>query len=89
MELVQESELTRSALEAARAVLKARYCAVAWRVGEAVAVIATQGVSTARAESLAPAWLACCTDLPRRPTRSNQVVAFDSAPSLGTRIWQV
>ncbi|HEY6892243.1 MAG TPA: GAF domain-containing protein, partial [Solirubrobacter sp.] len=58
MELVQESELTRSALEAARTVLKARYCAVAWRVGGDVAVIATQGVSTARAESLAPTWLA-------------------------------
>jgi DNA-binding PucR family transcriptional regulator len=58
VELVQESELTRSALEAARTVLKARYCAVAWRVDGEIAVIATHGVSTGRAEELAPAWLA-------------------------------
>ena len=51
---MQESELTRSALEAARTVLKATYCAVAWRDD---AVIATQGISQARAERLAPVWL--------------------------------
>jgi len=57
VELVQESELTRSALEAARTVMKAQYCAVAWRVGDEVEVIATHGISEARARSLAPSWL--------------------------------
>ena len=43
--------LTRSALEAARKVLRAAYCAVAWADGE---VIATQGISEARAAERAP-----------------------------------
>jgi len=38
-------------------VLKAQYCAVAWRVGDEVEVIATHGISEARARSLAPSWL--------------------------------
>src|SRR3954453_6232796 len=54
MEFVHESELTRSALDAARTVLRATYCAVAWRDE---GVIATQGVSQAQAERLAPEWL--------------------------------
>src|SRR4051794_6430705 len=42
VEFVGESELTRSALDAARTVLRATYCAVAWRSG---GVIATHGIS--------------------------------------------
>jgi DNA-binding PucR family transcriptional regulator len=57
--LVQRSEdqvaLTRSALEAARKVLRAAYCAVAWTDG---GVIATQGISEARAAERAPGWMA-------------------------------
>lgn len=59
MELVRWSEdqvaLIRSALDAARTVLKAAYCAVAWDDGS---VIATQGISDARAAERAPSWLA-------------------------------
>jgi DNA-binding PucR family transcriptional regulator/putative methionine-R-sulfoxide reductase with GAF domain len=59
MLVVRRSEeqvaLTRSALDAARTVLRAAYCAVAWRDGE---VIATHGISEARAAALAPEWLA-------------------------------
>ena len=58
MELVRRSEeqiaLTRSALEAARTVLRAEYCAVAWQ-GDEVEVIATQGIGEAKARELAPA----------------------------------
>jgi sugar diacid utilization regulator/putative methionine-R-sulfoxide reductase with GAF domain len=54
VELVSDDQVVRSALEAARTVLKAAYCAVAWRGGN---VIATQGVSEARAAELAPGWL--------------------------------
>ncbi|HET6549903.1 MAG TPA: GAF domain-containing protein, partial [Solirubrobacter sp.] len=50
----EQVALTRSALEAARAVLRAGYCAVAWDDGS---VIATQGISSARASERAPAWL--------------------------------
>src|SRR6476659_3146702 len=61
MELVHRSEeqvtLTRSALDAARTVLKATYCAVAWRGQDGLAVIATQGISEARAAELAPGWV--------------------------------
>jgi DNA-binding PucR family transcriptional regulator len=57
--VVQRSEdqvaLTRSALEAARKVLRASYCAVAWADGE---VIATQGISEARAAERASGWMA-------------------------------
>jgi hypothetical protein len=59
VELVRLSEdqvaLTTSALEAARTVLRADYCAIAWRAagGAALDVIATQGISEARA-SLIP-----------------------------------
>ncbi len=48
--------LTTSALEAARTVLRADYCAVAWR-GPIVEVIATQGISGARARERAADWL--------------------------------
>jgi DNA-binding PucR family transcriptional regulator/putative methionine-R-sulfoxide reductase with GAF domain len=47
--------LTRSALEAARTVLRADYCAVAWR--PSAEVIATQGISQAKADELAGEWL--------------------------------
>jgi sugar diacid utilization regulator/GAF domain-containing protein len=63
MELVRWSEdtaaLTRSALEAARSVLRADYCAVAWRPADAAMpeVIATQGISDARARERASGWL--------------------------------
>jgi GAF domain-containing protein len=57
--VVQRSEdqvaLTRSALEAARKVLRAAYCAVAWADGE---VIATQGISETRAAERAAGWMA-------------------------------
>lgn len=50
--------LTTSALEAARTVLRADYCAIAWRTaGEAdLDVIATQGISDARARERAAGW---------------------------------
>jgi hypothetical protein len=63
VELVRLSEdqvaLTASALEAARTVLRADYCAVAWRAPDRaeVEVIATQGISGARARERAADWL--------------------------------
>src|SRR3954451_23620897 len=62
VQLVRWSEdqvaLTRSALEAARSVLRADYCAVVWRPadGAALEVIATQGISDARARERSGAW---------------------------------
>jgi DNA-binding PucR family transcriptional regulator/putative methionine-R-sulfoxide reductase with GAF domain len=62
VELVRWSEdrvaLTRSALEAARSVLRADYCAVVWRPRDAalLEVIATQGISDARARERAGDW---------------------------------
>src|SRR3954463_1522515 len=59
VEFVRWSEdrvaLTRSALEAARSVLRADYCAVVWRPrdGALLEVIATQGISDARARERA------------------------------------
>src|SRR3954454_11975487 len=64
MELVDSSEeqvaLTQSALEAARTVLRADYCAVAWQpaVGGELTVVATHGIGEAKAAELAPDWLA-------------------------------
>jgi sugar diacid utilization regulator/GAF domain-containing protein len=54
-----EAALTRSALEAARSVLRADYCAVVWRPAGAAMpeVIATQGISDARARERAAGWL--------------------------------
>jgi GAF domain-containing protein len=79
VELVQRSEeqvaLTRSALEAARTVLKADYCAVAWRPagdGE-VAVIATQGIGEAKAAELAPGWLAAALGSGSRASLNHRV----------------
>ena len=74
MELVHSSEdqvaLTTSALEAARTVLRADYCAVAWAPsgGGEVDVIATQGISEAKAAELAPEWMEAA--LGRRPRSS-------------------
>ena len=71
MTLVQESEvLTRSALEAARTVLRAPYCAVAWSSGE---VIATHGISAARASRLAPRWLAAAGGFGSRASQVHRV----------------
>jgi GAF domain-containing protein len=77
VELVRRSEeqlaLTRSALEAARTVLKAQYCAVAWRADDDVAVIATQGVSEARAEELAPSWVAAALGAGSRASLTHRI----------------
>jgi DNA-binding PucR family transcriptional regulator/putative methionine-R-sulfoxide reductase with GAF domain len=77
VELVHRSEeqvaLTRSALEAARTVLKAQYCAVAWRAGEDVAVIATHGISEARAEALAPEWVSAALGAGSRASLRHRV----------------
>jgi DNA-binding PucR family transcriptional regulator/putative methionine-R-sulfoxide reductase with GAF domain len=53
------ADVCRSALEAARTVLKADFCAVAWRGRDEVrtVVIATHGISEARASALADDWL--------------------------------
>src|SRR3954452_12277917 len=63
MELVHSSEdqiaLTTSALEAARTVLRADYCAVAWEspIGGEIEVIATHGISEAKAMEIAHEWV--------------------------------
>jgi DNA-binding PucR family transcriptional regulator len=79
MELVRPSEeqvaLTRSALEAARTVLRADYCAVAWRPrrdGE-LAVIATQGIGEAKAAALAGGWLAAALGAGSRASLNHRV----------------
>ncbi len=69
--VVQESEvLTRSALEAARTVLKAPYCAVAWLSGD---VVATQGISAVRAQRLAPRWIAAALGHGSRASQVHRV----------------
>ena len=72
MELGQSDQvaLVRSALDAARTVLKAAYCAVAWRDGN---VIATQGISEARAAALAPGWLRAALGDGSRASRIHRV----------------
>ena len=81
MELVRWSEdrvaLTRSALEAARSVLRADYCAVVWRPrdGAVLEVIATQGISDARARERAGGWFDAALGAAARV----------AAPSRGTR----
>jgi sugar diacid utilization regulator/GAF domain-containing protein len=74
VELVHSSEdqvaLTTSALEAARTVLRADYCAVAWAPsgGGEVDVIATHGISEAKAAELAHEWIEAAHG--RRPRSS-------------------
>ncbi len=72
MELVRSSEdqvaLTASALEAARTVLRADYCAVAWSAGGEIDVISTQGISDAKAAELAHEWVEAAHG--RRPRSS-------------------
>ena len=55
-----QAALTRSALEAARTVLRADYCAVVWRSAADVdlEVIVTQGIDAGRARERASEWLA-------------------------------
>jgi DNA-binding PucR family transcriptional regulator len=74
MELVHSSEdqvaLTTSALDAARTVLRADYCAVAWEPsgGGEIDVISTHGISEAKAAELAPEWVEAAHG--RRPRSS-------------------
>ena len=79
MEMVRWSEdriaLTRSALEAARTVLRADYCAVVWawsRDGE-MEVIATQGIGEAKARERARGWLAAATSGHQRASLRHRV----------------
>ena len=71
----EQLALTRSALEAARTVLHADYCAVAWRAarGGEVAVIATQGISEAKAAELADGWLAAALGAGSRASLNHRV----------------
>ena len=74
MELVRSSEdqvaLTTSALEAARVVLRADYCAVAWEpsAGGEIDVISTHGISGSKASELAHEWVEAAHG--RRPRSS-------------------
>jgi sugar diacid utilization regulator/GAF domain-containing protein len=74
VELVHSSEdqvaLTSSALEAARTVLRADYCAVAWSTDGEIDVISTQGISDAKAGELAHEWVEAAHG--RRPRSSLQ-----------------
>ena len=62
--------LTTSALDAARTVLRADYCAVAWEpsAGGEIDVISTHGISEAKAAELAPEWVEAAHG--RRPRTS-------------------
>jgi sugar diacid utilization regulator/putative methionine-R-sulfoxide reductase with GAF domain len=70
------ADVCRSALEAARTVLMADFCAVAWRGrdGAGTAVFATHGISEARARALAGEWLAAALgEGPPRASRTRRV----------------
>src|SRR4051794_6831653 len=59
-----------SALEAARTVLRADYCTVAWSAGGEIDVISTQGISDTKAAELAHEWVEAAHG--RRPRSSLQ-----------------
>jgi sugar diacid utilization regulator/putative methionine-R-sulfoxide reductase with GAF domain len=70
------ADVCRSALEAARTVLTADFCAVAWRGRDdsGTAVFATHGISESRARELAPEWLAAALGQgPSRASRTRRV----------------